>query len=190
MDQHKAPSGAVAAAECLDFWFTEHGPDDWYSGDAAFDVRIADRFSDTHRIAEQSGLFEWRTTPEGRVAELIVLDQFSRQLYRGQPRAFASDGIALALAQELHDRGLEAGLDPAHRQFALMPFMHSELLSVHDAADKLFRAFGNDKLLQFAKSHRDVIARFGRYPMRNAALGRASTPEEETYIASRTGRMF
>ena len=132
------------AQEVLTFWFEEHGPDDWYSGAEEFDQRIAERFSATHALAEQSGLFNWRATPEGRVAEIIVLDQFSRQLYRGQARAFASDPLALALAQEFFAQGLERGLGPDVVQFALMPFMHSELLSVHEAARPYFEATGDE----------------------------------------------
>lgn len=174
----------------LDFWFVEHGPKDWFSGDAAFDQKLAERFAGLHAAVALGEAVEWRSTPEGRLAEIIVLDQFSRQLHRGSPRAFATDGMALVLAQEAVAAGLDAGFEPQRRQFFYMPFMHSESLAVHEWALPRFETLENPDLLSFEMGHLDLIRRFGRYPMRNKALGRTSTPEEIAYMAEREGKMF
>jgi uncharacterized protein (DUF924 family) len=177
------------ARAVLDFWFVEHGQKDWYSGAERFDVEIRIAFAGTLKRAERSELWEWRTTPEGRLAEIIVLDQFSRQLYRKSARAFASDALALSLAQEAVAGGHDMALDATGRQFVYMPYMHSESLAVHGEAMRLFETLG-DSPLEFEKKHRDVLLQFGRYPMRNAALGRAPTAAELAYIAERDGNMF
>ncbi|MDX1268898.1 MAG: DUF924 family protein, partial [Oceanisphaera sp.] len=143
---------------------------------------IRRRFSDLHRRACLGELFEWRTRAEGRLAEIIVLDQFSRNMYRDQPAAFAADGMALALAQEAITAGAERGLTKQQRVFLYMPMMHSESLKVHDVALALFEKNGIADNLAFELRHRDIIARFGRYPHRNAILGRESTAEELAFL--------
>ncbi len=175
------------AKRVLTFWFEEHGPKDWFSGEAAFDKEVVAAFSDVQAAATKCEKWEWRATPKGRLAEIIVLDQFSRQIFRNDPRAFASDPLALALAQEAVRAGDDAKLTESERVFVYMPYMHSESLVVHDEAMRLFTALGNADNLEYEKKHRELIARFGRYPKRNAALGRASTPEEEAYIANSEG---
>ena len=172
-----------------DFWFTEHGPDDWYSGDAAFDKKIANRFGATHTAISKGEGVIWRGTLQGRVAEIVVLDQFSRQLFRGEARAFAQDGMALVLAQEAVGGGLDKEMTEHERQFTYMPYMHSESLAVHEVAMKLFEPLG-ERMLGFEKGHYELIRRFGRFPMRNKVLGRESTEEELAYIAEREGKMF
>ena len=178
------------ATAVLAFWFDRHGHDDWFGAKTEFDAAVRDGFGETHARAERSELWQWRTTPEGRLAEIIVLDQFSRQLFRGQARAFASDPLALALAQELVARGEDDRLPLERRIFSYMPYMHSESLAIHDEAMRLFAAPGMEETLKFEAAHRDTLVRFGRYPMRNAALGRVSTPEETAYMAERAGKMF
>jgi len=168
--------------DILDFWFVEHGEDDWFGGKPEFDARIAERFFDTHARVAMGEAFTWRGTAEGRLAEVIVLDQFSRQLYRGSPQAFAQDKMALVLAQEAVAQGLDKEIERRRRVFLYMPYMHSESLVVHEEAVRIFTAHGDENVLQFELDHRDCIARFGRYPFRNKALGRQSTPEELAYM--------
>lgn len=175
------------SADVLRFWFEEHGHEDWFGGKPEFDARLAERFSHTHAAAARGEAWEWRTTPDGRLAEIIVLDQFSRQLHRGRAEAFATDGMALALAQEMVGGGHHNFLPPVRRTFALMPFMHSESAAMQKESVRLFTALGNPDNLKFAEQHAEIIARFGRFPRRNAALGRPSTPEEEAYIVSTQG---
>ncbi len=179
-----------SAAEVLRFWFELHGPDDWYAGKPEFDARIAAEFGDTHWAIARGEGWTWRANAKGRLAEIIVLDQFSRQLYRGRREAFSQDPMALALSQELVASGQDITLDDNERMFAYMPYMHSESLLVHDEALRLFAAMGDDSALEYERKHRDCIARFGRYPKRNAALGRQSTPEELSYIAEIGDRAF
>lgn len=173
----------LAAADILHFWFTECGEKDWFGGGKEFDARLAARFADTHAAVARGEAFGWRTTVEGRVAEIVVLDQFSRQIHRGSPKAFASDDMALTLAQELVAQGLDQSLDPSHRMFAYMPYMHSESLVIHAEAVRLFEALGRPDTLDYELAHKKLIERFGRYPKRNAVLGRTSSPEELAYIA-------
>jgi uncharacterized protein (DUF924 family) len=176
-----------SAADVLKFWFEDHGPPDWYAGKPEFDAEIADGFAESHAAAARGEAWDWRTTPDGRLAEIIVLDQFSRQLFRGRPEAFASDTMALALAQEMVGGGHHNFLPLPRRGFVLMPFMHSESRQVQRESLRLHTALGEPNQLKFAEGHARVIERFGRFPMRNAALGRISTPEELAYIAENTG---
>lgn len=171
------------AAAVLRFWFEETPPSLRFAKSDAFDAAIRARFAALHAAAARNELWAWRTTPEGRLAEVIVLDQFSRNLHREGPGAFACDAQALALAQEAVARGDDAGLPAERRAFLYLPYMHSESLAVHDEALRLFSAPGLEDNLRFEHLHRAILARFGRYPHRNAALGRASTPEELAFLA-------
>lgn len=180
----------MQAQDVLDFWFVEHGPDDWYSGDPEFDARCAARLSDVHAQAVRGELWQWRQTAKGRLAEIILLDQLSRQLHRGDAIAFATDPMALALAQEVVYRGLDSELSINEKLFVFMPFQHSESLIVQEESVRLFRSLGNDDYLPYAVEHYDTIARFGRFPFRNAALGRTSTSEEIAYIKEREGQAY
>ena len=177
------------AARVLAFWFEEHDGKDWFGGKPEFDDEVRASFAGTLAAAAACELWSWRTTAHGRLAEIIVLDQFSRQLHRGSAQAFASDPLALALAQEAVAQGLDKAMTVPERQFLYLPYMHSESLAVHDEAMRLFSTLDAD-LLAYEEKHRAVLVQFGRYPMRNAALGRVSTPEEEAYIAERGGSMF
>jgi uncharacterized protein (DUF924 family) len=167
----------------LHFWFTELTLKDHFAKDAALDEAIRSRFGATLEAAARCELFTWRTTPEGRLAEVLVLDQFSRNVYRDTPRAFAQDALALALAQELVASGQDRSLPLAQRSFAYMPYMHSESALVHAQAVVLFDQSGLEDTLRFELRHQAIIDRFGRYPHRNALLGRSSTPEELAFLS-------
>jgi uncharacterized protein (DUF924 family) len=169
-------------AEVLDFWFVEAGPDTWWTPDRGFDERIRRRFEALHAQAASGELYGWRATPRGRLAEIIVLDQFSRNLFRGSARAFSQDLAALALAQEAVSAGAHLELEPAGRIFLLLPYMHSESRAIHVVAERLYREFAPAENLDFELRHKAIVDRFGRYPHRNEALGRTSTPEEIEFL--------
>jgi uncharacterized protein (DUF924 family) len=167
----------------LHFWFTELTPKHHFAKDAALDEAIRSRVAATLEAAARCELFAWRATPEGRLAEVLVLDQFSRNVYRDTPRAFAQDALALALAQELVASGQDRSLPLAQRSFAYMPYMHSESALVHTQAVALFAQPGMEDNLRFELRHKEIIDRFGRYPHRNDLLGRESTPEELVFLS-------
>ena len=167
----------------LHFWFTELTPKQHFAKDAALDEAIRTRFSSTLDAAARCELFAWRAPPEGRLAEVLVLDQFSRNVYRDTARAFAQDALALVLAQELVASGQDRSLPLAQRSFAYMPYMHSESALVHAQAVALFSQPGMEDTLRFELRHKEIIDRFGRYPHRNALLGRTSTPEERAFLS-------
>lgn len=166
----------------ISFWFTEIESKLWFKKDDAFDQLLREKYGELHHRAAQAELFTWRSSAEGRLAEIIVLDQFSRNMYRDSPKAFASDPLALALAQEAVSLGLDQQLEPQKRTFLYMPYMHSESLLVHDNALKLFTELGRENNLEFEKKHRAIIEKFGRYPHRNNTLGRQSTVAEYEFL--------
>ena len=166
----------------LRFWFAEIDPGQWWKADPGFDAAVRKRFEDLHRSAHLGELWQWRTEPRGRLAEIIVLDQFSRNLYRGTARAFASDPMALALAQEAVAGSHDAALPPQERVFIYMPYQHSESRVVHVQAERLFRALALSDHYEYELRHKAIIDRFGRYPHRNDALGRESSPEERQFL--------
>lgn len=174
--------------DVLRFWFVDHGQADWFGAQPEFDAAIAEQFAETHAAAARGETWRWRTTPEGRLAEILVLDQFSRQLFRGRAEAFAHDGMALTLAQEAVAGGHHSFL-PAmpQRMFLLLPYQHAESAVVQAESVRLHLAMGVPEMMKFAEGHAQCIARFGRFPKRNAALGRTNTPEEEEYIATSEG---
>lgn len=176
------------ADDVLHFWFVENGREQWFGGGPEFDAKLATVFGETHLAVAAGEAWTWRSSPKGRLAEIIVLDQFSRQIHRGTARAFASDPMALALAQEAVAGDHDAGLDQQQRMFLYLPYMHSEALLVHQEALRLFTSLGDEEVLKFELAHIDVLKRFGRYPRRNAALGRASTSVEEAYCAGDEGK--
>ena len=167
----------------LSFWFTELTPKHHFAKDAALDEAIRTRFGATLEAAARCELFAWRATAEGRLAEVLVLDQFSRNVYRDTSRAFAQDALALALAQELVASGQDRSLPLAQRSFAYMPYMHSESALVHTQAVALFSQPSMEDTLRFELRHKDIIDRFGRYPHRNVLLGRTSTAEELAFLS-------
>lgn len=166
--------------EVLDFWFGELSDADRWSKGKLLDPVIKARFGAFHAAAAVGELWEWRMSPEGRLGEIIVLDQFSRHLYRNAPEAFASDPIALVLAQESVRVGANTAVDEEMRQYFYMPFMHSESAKIHEAAAGLFAQL--PRTLKFEVKHREIIERFGRYPHRNAILGRVCTPQEVEFL--------
>ncbi len=184
---------AVAApAEVLDFWFgtppcTEPRAQ-WFRKDEAFDTLIRTRFGATLEAALAGGLLDWDRSASGALARIVVLDQFSRNSFRGSPRAFAGDALALAAAQALVGRGDDHLLAPLQRWFAYLPFEHAEDSAMQQQSMRLFGALaaehpGMADAREWAQKHADVIARFGRYPHRNAILGRPSTAEEQAFLA-------
>ncbi len=168
--------------EVLKFWFEESTPEQWWKKDDAFDRTVTERFSELHRRAARCELYEWRREARGRLAEIIILDQFSRNMFRGGPQAFAHDALALALAQEALAAGADHVLDPRERTFLYMPYMHSESAEIHRVAEQLFRQHGNEGNLEYELRHKAIIDRFGRFPHRNAILGRDSTQEELEFL--------
>ncbi len=168
--------------DVINFWFHEIDPAQHWKKDLGFDQLIADRFAELHRQATLCELFEWRASPQGRLAEIIVLDQFSRNMYRDTSLSFAYDPQALALAQEAVAVGADDELSTIERTFLYMPYMHSESLKVHEVAVKLFAKNGVENNLNFEMLHKKIIEQFGRYPHRNAILGRESRPEEIAFL--------
>ncbi len=177
------------ADDVIRFWFVEHGQDDWFGGKPEFDAALAAEFAQTHAAVARGEAWEWRGTPEGRLAEIIVLDQFSRQLHRGEAAAFAQDKMALVLAQEAIAAGVDQAIPVERRMFLFMPFQHAESLVIQQEGCKHFAQFG-DEMLKYMTGHRDTIERFGRFPFRNKALGRQSTPEELAYMQEQKDRVF
>jgi len=168
--------------EVLAFWFDETTPSQWWSRSDTFDQKIAARFGALHEAAARCELHAWRATPPGRLAEIIVLDQFSRNLHRDRPRAFACDSLALALAQVAVAAGVDQALPPEQRTFLYMPYMHSESRAIHELAVTLFSQPGLEGNLDFELRHKAIIDRFGHYPHRNAILGRPSSAEEIAFL--------
>ncbi len=173
----------LAAEKVLSFWYSELEPKDWFRKSDEIDQQIRDRFAALHAQACQGELWHWRESARGRLAEVIVLDQFSRNLYRDDARAWAADPMALVLAQEAvaggHDQVLE---HPMEKCFLYMPYMHSESALIHEQALVLFDQPGLEDNLGYERKHKVIVDRFGRYPHRNAVLGRASTPEELAFL--------
>lgn len=167
----------------LRFWFQEIPEAQWWKPDDALDALLGQRFGDWHAAATRGELASWRDRPRGRFAEVLLLDQLSRNLYRGRPAAFAWDSMALALAQEALRAGVARTLPPRERTFLYLPWMHSESALIHEEALRLFGEPGLEGNLEFERQHKAIIDRFGRYPHRNAALGRASTAEELGFLA-------
>ena len=168
--------------DILDFWFSAETQPFWFAKSDAFDQSLESRFGDVLIQAAKAELWSWRKSPEGRLAEIIVLDQFSRNIYRDTPQAFAQDSLALALSQEAISLDLDKQLSPEQRTFLYMPFMHSESQLIHEFALKLFQRLGNPINLEFEKKHKVIIDEFGRYPHRNDILGRESTEAEKHFL--------
>jgi uncharacterized protein (DUF924 family) len=173
--------------DVLTFWFVETSEEQWFTKDDAFDETLRRRFLAVYEEALEGRTASWRSTPEGRLAEILVLDQFTRNMFRGSPRAFAADEVALSLAHEAVANGDDLKLEPKRRRFVYMPYMHSESIEAHDEATKLFENLGDESTIRYERLHREIIERFGRYPHRNKALGRTSTPEELEFLKTNPG---
>jgi len=168
--------------DILHFWFEELIEKQHFIKDTALDASMRERFGATLEAAARCELFAWRQSPEGRLAEILVLDQFSRNIFRDTPRSFAQDPLALMLAQELVAGGHDQRLSPKQRSFAYMPYMHSESPTIHTQAVNLFSQPGLENNLNFELRHQAIIERFGRYPHRNTILGRTSSTEESAFL--------
>ena len=174
-------STAIHYEKIIHFWFSELSVAQWWKKDAELDRTIAERFGKVHAAAARCELVPWRATAEGRLAESLVLDQFSRNIYRHRPQAFACDPLALALAQEAVSRGVDDALEQARRNFLYMPYVHSESALIHKEAVRVCSKAG-EQTYDFELQHKAIIDRFGRYPHRNVILGRRSTPEEVEFL--------
>ena len=168
--------------DVIKFWFIDTPSKNWFVKDLEFDRQIRNKFSKLHTKANANELFTWRQTATGCLAEVIILDQFSRNIFRDKPAAFASDALALAVAQQAVAAGFDKELPVDQRSFLYMPYMHSESLLIHEKAVELFSQPGLENNLDFEIKHKEIIERFGRYPHRNKILGRKSSPEEEEFL--------
>ncbi len=166
--------------EVISFW-REAGPEKWFSKDEAFDQACRDRFLPTYEAAARGDLNEWELTPEGALAVILLLDQFPRNMFRGQRETYKTDPVALMVADRAIERGFDHKVEPEFRRFFYLPFMHSESLRHQERSVALNEALGEDSI-KWARHHHDIIARFGRFPHRNAILGRETTPEEEAFL--------
>lgn len=168
--------------DIINFWFSEIDSSLWFKKDENFDQLILERFKPTYYAAIQCELFEWRKTPEGRLAEIIVLDQFSRNMFRQSAQAFKFDSLAVALTQEAINCSADQELPVEQKAFLYMPLMHSESLIIHELAEKVFSQSGLENNYDFEIRHKQIIEKFARYPHRNDILGRQSTPEEIAFL--------
>lgn len=169
--------------DILQFWFDNVGPDRWFGSGADIDDEICERFEPLwHSLRGEKAIF-FVTSPEAALAAIILFDQFSRNIFRHQADAFATDPLALEIAKLAIEAGFHIQLDTRQKQFLYMPFMHSESLEDQDMSVELFDMLGEQKPLQFAIMHRDLIKRFGRFPHRNEILGRETLPEELDAVA-------
>ena len=184
----------------LDYWFAPPGDPEhnrtravWFKKDEAFDAQIRERFGPLIESAFSGALDAWDATVEGALAKIVVLDQFTRNAFRGTARSFAGDARALAAARRLVANGQDRTLPGVRRQFVYLPFEHAEDLATHEESMRLFRTLAADEpsladLVTWAERHHAVIARFGRFPHRNELLGRASTPEEVAFLGEPNSR--
>lgn len=168
--------------DIIDFWFTELEPKQWWQKDLEFDRMIEQRFGTLHGQAIRGELCEWRDSALGSLAEVIILDQFSRNIYRDKPESFAADPLALSLAQLAVAKGFDRQLSTIQCSFLYMPYMHSESKQVHADAVQLFEHLGLQNTLDFEHKHKAIIDQFGRYPHRNSVLGRDSTEQEREFL--------
>jgi uncharacterized protein (DUF924 family) len=172
----------TSPTEVLKFWFEEIDQKKWWIKDTNFDDLLRLRFSSLLQKASQGELSSWRNTPEGRLAEIIVLDQFSRNIHRNTPSAFSQDPMSLVLAQEAVAADAHIGMNSSQRCFLFLPYMHSESAEIHETAEALYKEFASEGNYEFELKHKRIIDRFGRYPHRNAILGRESTAEEIEFL--------
>jgi uncharacterized protein (DUF924 family) len=177
-----ADASLATPAQVLDFWFSA-GPGKWFSKDDAFDAAIRERFLPVYEAAAAGRLTDWEASAEGALALIIVLDQFPRNMFRGSPRTFAADALALAVAKRAIVRGFDKELGLPKRNFFYLPFMHAENLADQEQCVALSREAGDPNTLKYAEQHADIIRRFGRFPHRNPMLGRTTTPEEQAFLA-------
>lgn len=173
-------SHQFSAADIVEFW-TDAGPARWFKKDADFDDRFRSRFAAAHQVAADGGLGDWQANANGALALLILLDQYPRNSFRGSARMYVTDPQALAVAQSAVAAGFDAAVDRSLRLFFYLPFIHSEQLAQQDRALELYAALG-EETQRHAHVHRDIILRFGRFPHRNALLGRATSVDEQAFL--------
>ncbi len=178
------PESSISPDRIIDFWFSPEVAPCWFDSTPELDRRIREEFESHWRSANRGELDGWAGTPEGALALCILLDQFPLNMFRGLPEAFSTEQQAVRVAKAAVEEGLDRRLPKAHLAFLYMPLMHSEFLADQDLSVSLFEAAGLENNAKFARHHRELIRRFGRFPHRNAILGRASTPEELAYLAS------
>jgi uncharacterized protein (DUF924 family) len=171
----------VTSAAVVSFW-REAGPERWFEKDEHFDLTIKSRFLAIHKAAARGELAAFEESAEGALALVILFDQFPRNMFRDSARAFATDPLARAVANRALTRGFDRATDETMRPFFYLPFMHSELLADQDRSVRLYEAFGDAERSEYATSHRDIIVKFGRFPHRNHALGRDTTPAEQEFL--------
>lgn len=172
----------------INFWFKELGPDDWFfKPTKKFDQLCRRKFLKTYEAVVRGETADWRKTPKGRLAEIIVLDQFSRNMFRGTPQMFKNDALALALSQEAVSLGIDKGFSHWEKVFLYLPYMHSESKKVQRDSIRLFKSLKNKQNTWYATDHKKIIDRFGRYPHRNAILGRKSTAAEKKFMQTHKG---
>lgn len=170
--------------DIYDFWFKELTTEHWFKKDKNLDAEITRRFGDIHQQACRAELSSWRDNPYGALSEIILLDQFSRNIFRDSHLSFAFDGMALVLSQIAIEKGFNKNLNSSEKAFLYMPFMHSESLLIHEQAVELFSEKGLEYNFDFELQHKKIIEKFGRYPHRNKILGRQSTSEEIEFLKS------
>lgn len=180
----------VAWTEVIDFWFDPDHLPLHFSVDEDFDEKIREKFLPTWEAASNGLLYHWRANIRGRLAEIIVLDQFSRNLWRDDARSFTQDKMAVALAQEVVNHPHYYQLSDGEKRYVLLPFMHSESLELHTRAEEYFKDLGDEDFMYFEKLHVEVLEKFGRYPYQNKELGRESTPEELEYLQEKDGKYY
>lgn len=173
-------SPSCQAADVVAFW-REAGPRRWFARDAGFDQVFRERFLEAHYAAARGELAHWQEDAEGVLALLVLLDQFPRNAFRGTGHMFATDGLALAIARRAVARGLDAAVDAELRPFIYLPYEHAENIAAQEEGIRLMTPLGGETL-RYAVIHRDIIARFGRFPHRNASLGRDTLPEEQYFL--------
>lgn len=175
--------------EVIDFWFEELTPSQRFEKDDNIDLKMTERFIALHSSAVAGEYSSWRSQPLGRLAEILVIDQFSRNIYRDEPKSFIYDPMALVLAQEAVRGEYNKNMEAKYKQFLYMPYMHSESNMIHNSAMLLFSEAGLEESFNFELKHKSIIERFGRYPYRNEMLGRTSTPEEIEFL-KQAGPLF
>jgi uncharacterized protein (DUF924 family) len=174
-------AGLAGPGDVLAFWRAA-GPDKWFKKDPAFDAEIARRFRAVWHAAASAALSAWEEAPEGALALIIVLDQFPRNMFRGEHRAYATDALARDVANRAIARQFDTRISSELRRFFYLPFMHSERLADQERCIRLAVALANDEFAKYAHGHADIIRRFGRFPHRNAMLNRVTTPEEQAFL--------
>lgn len=173
--------------DVLGFWFGELTPKDWFTGSDEADERIRSRFLPVYEQLRKELPQAALSEPRAALAAILVFDQFPRNMFRSKPEAFATDQMALQLSANAVEKGLDADMTPQERQFLYMPYMHSEVLADQERAVMLFSELGNEEARKFAVEHSEIVARFGRFPHRNKALGRESTQEELDFLKEHAG---